>query len=234
MKYAIVESGGKQYKAVEGETIAVDRLPVTPGEDLKLEHVLLLADGDQFSVGTPFVSGIEALASVVEHFRGEKVLAFRYSPKKRIRVHRGHRQEYTRLMIESIGKAGEPKKTRAEKKAEVAASKPEIQSEADDLVKIEGIGPKVAEALKAAGIVTFAQLAESKADDIQKILTETGLKMMSPEGWIDQAKLAAKGDWKGFEKLQAKLVAGRKAVPAKPAAKKPAEKKPAAKPAKKK
>ena len=230
MKYAIVESGGKQYKAIEGETIAVDRLPVTPGEDLKLEHVLLLADGDQFSVGTPFVSGIEALASVVEHFRGEKVLAFRYSPKKRIRVHRGHRQEYTRLMIESIGKVGETKKkAKAEKKPD-ATRQPEVQMEADDLVKIEGIGPKVAEALKAAGIVTFAQLAESKADDIQKILTEAGLKMMSPEGWIDQAKLAAKGDWKGFEKLQAKLVAGRKAAPVK----KPADKKPAAKPAKKK
>ena len=61
MKYAIVESGGKQYKAVEGETIAVDRLPVNPGDEVKLEHVLLVADGDQFSVGTPFVNGIEAL-----------------------------------------------------------------------------------------------------------------------------------------------------------------------------
>jgi large subunit ribosomal protein L21 len=218
MKYAIVESGGKQYKAVEGETIAVDRLPVNPGDEVKLEHVLLLADGDQFSVGTPFVNGIEALASVVEHFRGEKVLAFRYSPKKRIRVHRGHRQEYTRLMIESIGKAGETKKARAEKKP-VETRTTEVQTEADDLVKIEGIGPKVAEALKAAGIVTFAQLAESSVEDIQKIMTEAGLKMMSPEGWIEQAKLAAKGDWKGFEKLQAKLVGGRKA-PAKPAAKK--------------
>ena len=102
MKYAILEDGGKQYKAVEGETIAVDRLPVTPGEELNLERVLLMADGDQFSVGTPLVSGAEVQASVVEHFRGEKVLAFRYSPKKRIRVHRGHRQEYTRLMIKSI------------------------------------------------------------------------------------------------------------------------------------
>jgi large subunit ribosomal protein L21 len=218
MKYAIVESGGKQYKAVEGETIAVDRLPVIPGEELKLERVLLLADGDQFSVGTPLVSGIEVFASVVEHFRGEKVLAFRYSPKKRIRVHRGHRADYTRLMIESIGQAGEPRKAKAEKKAEVAAAKPEVQG--DDLVKIEGIGPKVAAALKAAGILTFAQLAESTVEDIQKIMSDAGLKMMSPEGWIDQAKLAAKGDWKAFEKLQAKLVGGRKAAPAKPAAKK--------------
>jgi len=212
MKYAIVESGGKQYKAVEGETIAVDRLPVNPGETLNLERILLMADDDHYLVGTPLLSGFEVLVSVVEHFRGEKVLAFRYSPKKRIRVHRGHRQDYTRLMVEQIGKAGEPKKAKVSKKTEVAV-KPEATSEADDLIKIEGIGPKVAEALNAAGIKTYAALAESSADDIQKILTEAGLKMMSPEGWIEQAKLAATGDWKAFEKLQEKLVAGRKASP---------------------
>jgi large subunit ribosomal protein L21 len=230
MKYAIVESGGKQYKAVEGETIAVDRLPVTPGEMLNLERVLLLADGDQYSVGTPLVSGFDVLASVVEHFRGEKVLAFRYSPKKRIRVHRGHRQEYTRLLIESIGKVGETVRMAKAEKAPKATRAAEVQVEADDLVKIEGIGPRVAKVLKAAGIVTFAQLAESKADDIQKILTADGLRMMNPEGWIEQAKLAAQGDWKAFEELQKKLVGGRAA---KPAAKKPAEKKSTAKPAKK-
>ena len=220
MKYAIVESGGKQYKAVEGETIAVDRLPVEPGEEINLERILFFADGDQFSVGTPLLSGLEALASVVENFRGEKVLAFRYSPKKRIRVHRGHRQDYTRLMIEYVGKAGGAEQARAEKKAAAAATPPEVQNEADDLVRIEGIGPKVAQALNAAGILTFAALAESNAEDIQKIVTEAGLKMMSPEGWIDQAKLAAAGDWKGFEKLQAKLKGGRKVAPVKPAAKK--------------
>jgi len=225
MKYAIVESGGKQYKAVEGETIAVDRLPVEAGESLTLDRVLLLADGDQYMIGTPLVGGFEALASVVEHFRGDKVLAFRYSPKKRIRVHRGHRAEYTRLLIESIGKAGETKKAPKAEKAPKATRTAEVQTEADDLVKIEGIGPKVAEVLKAAGIVTFAQLAESKVEDIQKLLNDAGLKMMNPEGWIEQAKLAAKGDWKAFEKLQEKLVGGRAA--------KPAAKKSTAKPAKK-
>ena len=230
MKYAIVESGGKQYKAVEGESIAVDRLPVEPGEMLSLDRILLMADGDQFSVGKPLVNGFEVLASVVENFRGDKVLAFRYSPKKRIRVRRGHRQEYTRLMIEHVGLPGEAK-PKGEKKAEVEATQPEVVVESDDLVKIEGIGPKVARALNAAGITTFAALAESNVEDIQKIVTDAGLKMMSPEGWIDQAKLAAKGDWKGFEKLQAKLVGGRKAAAA---AKKPAEKKSTAKPAQKK
>ena len=209
MKYAIVESGGKQFKAVEGEAIIVDRLPGEPGEDLTLETVLMLVDGESVTVGKPTVNGVVVHTSIAEHFRGEKVVAFRYSPKKRIRTRRGHRQEYTRLMVDGIGGA------KPEKKSAKAAPKPKVEVEADDLVKIEGIGPKVAKTLIAAGITTFAQLADSKAGDIQGILTEAGLKMMNPETWIDQAKLAAAGDWKALEKLQAKLVGGRKAAPAK-------------------
>lgn len=98
-------------------------------------------------------------------------------------------------------------------------SQPEVKQEAhghqaekpaDDLVKIEGIGPKVAKLLSGAGITTFEQLAHSNAADIQKLLNEAGMQMMNPEGWIDQAKLAAKGDWKSFEKLQGELKGGRK------------------------
>ncbi len=106
MKYAIVESGGKQYRVAEGDIVEVDRLPVNPGERVTLDRVLLLAEGERYQVGTPLVEGIVARATVVDHVRGEKVLAFRYRPKKRIRVRRGHRQSYTRLKIESIGPAG--------------------------------------------------------------------------------------------------------------------------------
>ncbi len=82
---------------------------------------------------------------------------------------------------------------------------------ADDLLKIEGIGPKVAKVLKDAGITTFDDLAHAKSDDVQAALNAAGLQMMNPEGWIAQAKLAAKGDWAGFEKLQSELKGGRKA-----------------------
>ena len=104
MKYAIVESGGKQFKAVEGGTIEVDRLPVEPGANVKLEQVLLLADGENFTVGTPVVKDSPVWATVVEHFKGEKTFNFHYSPKKRIREKTGHRQQYTRLAIEKIEK----------------------------------------------------------------------------------------------------------------------------------
>lgn len=90
-------------------------------------------------------------------------------------------------------------------------AKKSAQDDADDLVRIEGIGPKVAKVLKDAGITTFDELARAKSAEVQSALDAAGLQMMNPEGWIAQAKLAAKGDWAGFEKLQSELKGGRKA-----------------------
>ncbi len=103
MKYAIVESGGKQYKTVEGATIEVDRLPVEAGAIVRLERVLLLADGENVVVGTPLVKDMTVWARALEHVKGPKLTVFKYRPKKRIRVKTGHRQTYTRLLIEQIG-----------------------------------------------------------------------------------------------------------------------------------
>jgi large subunit ribosomal protein L21 len=102
MKYAIVECGGKQYKAVEGDAIEVDLLEIEPGQPHKLDSVLLLVDGDQVSVGTPLVTGVKVNATVVSHIKGPKVIIFKYRPKKRIRVKTGHRQQYTRLLVNTI------------------------------------------------------------------------------------------------------------------------------------
>jgi large subunit ribosomal protein L21 len=98
MKFAIVESGGKQYRAVEGGT-----MQVAPGESIAMEQVLMLVDGDDVAVGTPTVKGAAVKATVLEHFKGEKTVNFHYKPKKRIRQKTGHRQQYTRLEIETIG-----------------------------------------------------------------------------------------------------------------------------------
>jgi hypothetical protein len=85
--------------------------------------------------------------------------------------------------------------------------------EVDDLVKIEGIGPKVAKVLEKAGIKTFEGLAHAEISSVKKVLDAAGMQMMNPEGWIDQAKLAAKGDWAALEKLQSELKGGRKVNP---------------------
>lgn len=102
MKYAIVESGGKQYKAVEGATIDVDLLDVEVGQLVKFEEVLLVVEDEKIQVGTPSVKGAQVSSTVVDHIKGKKVDTFKYSPKKRIRVKSGHRQRYTRLKIETI------------------------------------------------------------------------------------------------------------------------------------
>ncbi|MDX9848929.1 MAG: 50S ribosomal protein L21 [Anaerolineaceae bacterium] len=102
MKYAIVESGGKQFKAVEGTALEVDLLPVEVGEQLDLNQVLLFVDGDEVKVGAPELNGAKVKTTVVSHIKGPKIIIFKYKPKKRIRVKTGHRQQYTRLMVNSI------------------------------------------------------------------------------------------------------------------------------------
>jgi len=128
MRFAIVESGGKQYRAVEGRTIEVDRLPVDAGTQYNIERVLLMADGDDVMVGTPTVDGIEVKVTVVDHFKGPKLISFKYRPKKRIRVKGGHRQQYTRLMVDSIGKPGESRKK--EEKPVVEKKEAKVATEA--------------------------------------------------------------------------------------------------------
>ncbi len=99
-----------------------------------------------------------------------------------------------------------------QKQVEAAHEAPKSRrKKADDLTRIEGIGPKVAKVLNGVGIETFEDLSGAKAGDVQESLNAAGLQMMRPEGWIDQAKLAAKGDWAAFEKLQRKLKGGRRA-----------------------
>ena len=102
MKYAIVEDGGKQYKAVEGGTIEVDRFPAEIGEQVDLERVLLVADGENIQIGKPVVPGTTVQATVVAQFKGPKIVVFKYKPRQRYRVKSGHRQKYTRLRIDSI------------------------------------------------------------------------------------------------------------------------------------
>jgi large subunit ribosomal protein L21 len=102
MKYAIVEDGGKQFKAVEGSTIDIDRYQAEPGEQIDLDHVLMVVDGEQIQIGTPYVEGATIKATVESQVKAPKLVVFKYKPKQRYRVKTGHRQKYTRLMINSI------------------------------------------------------------------------------------------------------------------------------------
>ena len=99
---AIIETGGKQYKVAEGDTLFIEKLPVEAGEAVTFDKVLAVIDGDNLTVGTPVVEGAKVDASVVKNGKGKKVIVFKYKPKKGYRRKQGHRQPYTKVTIGKI------------------------------------------------------------------------------------------------------------------------------------
>lgn len=99
--YAIVETGGKQYRVAPGDTLRVESLPADSGATVELDKVLMV-NSDEMKVGAPFVDGAKVICTVLEHGRGKKLVAIRYKAKKNVRVRRGHRQNYSCIRIESI------------------------------------------------------------------------------------------------------------------------------------
>jgi len=100
--YAVVRSGARQYRTEVGDTILVERLPAEVGQQLELDEVLLVADGERVEIGQPTVDGAKVLATVVAQEKGPKIRIFRYRPRKRYRRRAGHRQRYTRLLVDEI------------------------------------------------------------------------------------------------------------------------------------
>ncbi len=100
--YAVIETGGKQYKVSPGQTVDVERLDVAEGNTVELDKVLLIADGDEVRVGTPTVDGAKVVATSQGDGKGKKIIVLKYKPKVRYRKKTGHRQLYTRLTIDKI------------------------------------------------------------------------------------------------------------------------------------
>lgn len=99
--YAIVESGGRQYRAELGHSFSVEKLPYEVGEQIEMD-VLLVSNDDDIRIGQPLVEGASVTATVVDQYRGKKIFVWKYRPRKRYRRRQGHRQEYTRLRIDEI------------------------------------------------------------------------------------------------------------------------------------
>lgn len=126
--YAVIETGGKQYRVQEGDVITVEKLDAKAGDKVTFDKVLVLSDGKEMKVGTPYLDA-GVTASVVENGKGKKVIIFKYKAKKDYRKKQGHRQPYTMVKIESLGtgsKKAEPVKEapKAEAKEEVKEAKP--------------------------------------------------------------------------------------------------------------
>jgi large subunit ribosomal protein L21 len=147
--YAVIETGGKQYRVEVGTELQVELLDVEPGNTITLDRVLLVADGDEASIGQPLVANAAVSAEVVRQARGDKVIAFKYRPKARTRVKRGHRQELTVLRISDI--------TLGSKSAAT------IEKKAEDEAKTERVRLEQAAAEKAAADAALAEKLASRS-----------------------------------------------------------------------
>ena len=224
--YAIVEMAGQQFKVAKDQKVYVHRLQTEEGKKVTFDNILLLDDGTNVTVGAPAIDGAAVEAKVIKHLRGDKVIVFHKKRRKGYRKKNGHRQSLTEIVIESIvskgakkTKAAEPKKAAPKKEAAPKAAAPKKEApakkaaapkttKADDLKKVEGIGPKIAETLAAAGISTFAELAKAKPAKIAEIIADVRGNHVT-DTWPAQAKLAADGKWDELKKWQDELDGGK-------------------------
>lgn len=215
--YAIVEMAGQQFKVAKDQKVFVHRLAVEEGKKVTFDNVLLLDDNGQVTIGAPAINGAAVEAKVLKHLKGDKVIVFKKKRRKGYRVKNGHRQSLTEIVIENIvasgAKKAAPKKEEAKKEvAKPAAAKPAAKkattSKADDLKKIEGIGPKIASTLVEAGISTFAELAKTESAKISEIIATVRGKHVT-DTWPAQAQLAADGKWDELKKWQDELDGGK-------------------------
>ncbi len=227
--YAIVEIAGQQFKVSKDQKVFVHRLSSDEGSKVSFEKVLLLDDNGSITLGAPAIEGASVEAKVLQHLKGDKVIVFKKKRRKGYKKKNGHRQYLTQIQIEGIvatgAKKAAPKKEetpkvektpKAEKIAETVvaeekAPKAKASKKGDDLKIIEGIGPKAAEVLVAAGIDTFAKLASTSAENVKEILdaAEAKVQHLDPTTWAQQAQLAADGKMDELKKLQDELNGGK-------------------------
>lgn len=165
--YAVIETGGKQYKVSEGDVITVEKLGVDAGEEVVFDKVLFLGEGADAKVGTPYIDGASVAGKVVENGKGQKVIIFKYKAKKDYRKKQGHRQPYTKVEITSLGGAAKeaaPAEKQAEEKPAEAAPEKEVSSEKTPSLK----------SMKKAELIEFAEAhgIEVNPKDTKAVITE--------------------------------------------------------------
>jgi len=197
--FAVMKTGGKQYKVAADDVVKIERLEGEAGETVSFENVLMVGGDDGVTVGAPFVEGATVVGEVVDQGRGRKIIIFKKRRRQNSRRKNGHRQYFTSVRITDIlvggakpkaAKKAAPKKddAKAEKPAAKAAAKKAApkaaaaagavaagalfaaqDGEPDDLKEISGVGPVLEKKLHGLGITKFAQVAAFTADDIAKV-----------------------------------------------------------------
>ncbi|MBI1391920.1 MAG: 50S ribosomal protein L21 [Alphaproteobacteria bacterium] len=190
--YAVVKTGGKQYRVAKDDVITIEKLESEAGSIVTLDNVLMLADGDDVTIGAPFVDGAAIAGEIVEHKRAKKIIIFKKRRRQNYRRTKGHRQHQTVLRITEILTGGAKPSAKATAKPAAVQKEPLAPSSAmggDDLKLLSGVGPALEKKLHAAGVTTFAQIAAWGPADIERFDEELSFKgRIEREGWVEQAK----------------------------------------------
>ena len=210
--FAVIKTGGKQYSVAASDRLKVEKIAGEPGDIVEIAEVLMVGDGDNTTIGAPYVDGAVVAVEIIEQGRARKVIAFKKRRRQNSKRTIGHRQHFTEIEISEIRTGGAKPSNKA--KAKPAAEKPaktEKKSadkataapaatlftapdgDSDDLKIINGIGPVAEKQLNEQGITTYAQVANFSDDDIVRIDEAMPFSAAQIETWRDQAKDLVKG-----------------------------------------
>jgi large subunit ribosomal protein L21 len=220
--YAVIETGGKQYRVELGSELAIERLDVAPGDTVRFERVLLIADGDDAQIGTPVVADALVTGEVLRQDRGEKIIVFKYRPKARHRAKKGHRQEQTVIRVADITFGGKSA-------AEAAGVEKRAETKSRQAAAAEAEKKAAADAALAEKLAADEAAREAKEKAAEKAAEKPATKATTAKA--STAKAAEKPATKAATTKASTAKAPAKASTTKStAAKSPTEAKPAAKP----
>jgi len=196
--YAIIESGGKQHKVVEGEILRLEKLDADAGDSINFDKVLLVSKDGDLSVGAPYVAA-SVTGEVLEQGRHKKVRIIKFKRRKHHDKQQGHRQYFTEVKITGISMGAAkpaPKKKEQPEIEQVKAAPKEVKEVvapvtggADDLTRISGVGKVLLGKLNDAGVYTFKQIADLTPEGIADLDDKLSFKgRIERDNWLQQAK----------------------------------------------
>ena len=186
--YAVIKTGGKQYRVAPDEKIQIEKLIGQAGDQIEFTSVLMVSNGASVDIGAPFVTGATVVGEIASQDRGPHIIIFKKRRRKHYRRKNGHRQDLTSVTIREILLGGAKPSQKAAAPAAATLAAPVGEAKGDDISLIGGVGPKMEQGLHELGYTTFAQIAAWTADDVTKV--EAHLKQkgrVGREEWIEQA-----------------------------------------------
>ena len=194
--FAVIRTGGKQYKVATADLVAIEKLAGDEGDPVAFAEVLMVGADDGVTVGSPLVAGATVAGEIVGHRRAATILVFKKRRRQNSKRSRGHRQSHTLVRItEILGGGHAPKRAKAAATPKMKPVEAAAPPKGDNLMKLSGVGPAIEKKLHGQGITTFAEIAAWTAEDVARVDAALGFKgRIERDDWIGQAKKLAAGE----------------------------------------